>query len=124
MKTGLTILAATLALACTGACASQEVYHAEVPEEAPAGWDVHTARLVDLMADPDTFPIMHKHIPHIVAQIEFGTGIQVPLYFTLEHFLGVPEAQINEDDLAAIQEDLDKINAELGLAVAPRRDSE
>jgi hypothetical protein len=80
------------------------------PVEAPAKprWSTRS-RLVDLMANPDTFPIMQKHLPRIIAQIENSTGITIPLDFTLDDFLHVPEAQITQEDLDAINAELAKL---------------
>lgn len=101
------------------------------PDPAPAppasetahlagGWSVERSWLVDLMADPATLPVMRRHIPWIVDQIEFGTGIQVPLDFTLADFLHVPQSQVTPEILAAIQKDLDGVNAAAGASAGPR----
>lgn len=95
-----------IALAC---CLAPAVFaQAASPPKPEPRWSTDS-RLIALMADPETFPIMQKHIPRIVAQIEFATGIIVPLDFTLEDFLHVPEAQITRKDLDAINADLEAL---------------
>lgn len=86
-----------------------EVVRALAGDPRPV-WSTRS-RVVDLMADPGAFPVMQRHIPRLVAQIEFGTGIQFPLDFTLENFLHVPESEVTRGILDRIQGDLDALNS-------------
>ena len=76
---------------------------AEAPPEPK--WSSRS-RLIALMEDADTFEVMRRHVPHIIAQIEGSTGIQVPLDFTLEDFLHVPESQITRKLLDQVDREL------------------
>lgn len=101
--------AAALALLLLGGCQTPAAV-----AEAPSPWFTppppprgqEPLYVIQLLADPDSFPILHRHIPEYLGFLEQQVTPPPPSDFTLDDFRTTTGHQVTEEDIAAIKADL------------------
>lgn len=106
--------AAALLCAALAACAAPA---RPVAAQGPSPWfeppppppGQEPLYVVQLLADPATFPILQKYIPEYLAFLEQQVTPAPPSDFTLDDFRHTTGTQVTNEDIAAIKAELARI---------------